>query len=67
MPEHGSGIRTQPWIAVGTPAKPGGQEQCSALFLASHLELGPQVLPTEQGSLQRPEMKYTLVNPSIII
>ena len=52
-PEQVSGILTQPWMAVGTPANPGGQLQCSALFLAWHLEFGPQVLPTEQGSTHR--------------
>ena len=55
VPEQGSGILTQPWMAVGTPANPGGQEQCSALFRASHRLFGPHVLPTEQGSLHRPK------------
>ena len=61
VPEQGSGILTHPWMAVGTPANPRGQVQCSALFLASQRLLGPQVFPTEHGSLQRPGIEIIIL------
>ena len=42
------------WMAVGTPAKPFGQEQTSLLFSATQLALGPHELPTVQGSWHLP-------------